>query len=113
MAHGVGDVEEVLPEFAGDIFIHRIFTGEFQSDGQHVERVHGHPGRAVGLFDVALGRERRAAVEAATVVEPQEAAREYVHALRVLAVYPPAEVERTLRESALKARASPGASLST
>ena len=105
MAHGVGDVEEVLPEFAGDIFIHRIFTGEFQSDGQHVERVHGHPGRAVGLFDVAPGRERRAAVEDANVVEPQEAALEYVHAFRVLAVYPPGEVEHELLENALKERA--------
>src|SRR5437879_7970293 len=36
MAHGVGDVEEVLPELAGDVFVDGILTGEFESDGEHV-----------------------------------------------------------------------------
>src|SRR6059058_296777 len=31
MAHGVGDVEEVLPELAGDVFIDGIFAGELRA----------------------------------------------------------------------------------
>ena len=45
---------------------------------QHRQAVHGHPSGAVGLFDVAAGGQRLAAVEDADVVEPQEAAFEDV-----------------------------------
>src|SRR6266481_2997905 len=51
VAHGIGDVEEVLPKLAGNVFVDRILAGEFERDGQHVERVHRHPRCAVGLFE--------------------------------------------------------------
>ena len=74
-------------------------------DGQHVERVHRHPARAVGLLEVAARRQRRAAIEHADVVEAQEAALEDVHAFGILAVHPPGEVQQQLLEDALEERA--------
>ena len=71
---------------------------------EHVQAVHRHPARAVGLLEVAAGRQRRAAVEDADVVEAEEAALEDVVALRVLAVHPPGEVEQQLVEDALEER---------
>ena len=44
--------------------------------------VHRHPARAVRLLEVPAGRQRRAAIEDADVVEAEEAALEDVHALR-------------------------------
>ena len=61
-----------------------------------------HPGGAVGLLEVAAGRQRRAAVEDADVVEAEEAALEHVPAVAVLAVDPPGEVEQQLLEDALE-----------
>jgi hypothetical protein len=52
--------------------------------------VEGHPRRAVRLLEVAAGGERLGAVEDADVVEAEEAAREDVLSLGVLAVHPPA-----------------------
>jgi hypothetical protein len=52
-----------------------------------------HPGAAVGLLQVAAGRQRRAAVEDADVVEPQKTALEGIVAGAVLAVHPPGKVE--------------------
>src|SRR6266550_3428941 len=102
MAHSVGNVEEVLPELAGDVFINRTLAGEFKSDGEHVEGVHGHPRSAVGLFNMATSRKRSAAIEDADVVEAEKAALEHVHAFGVLAVHPPSEVEHEFLEHTLK-----------
>ena len=65
---------------------------------QHVLAEERHPRRAVGLLEVPAGRQRRAAVEDADVVEPEEAALEDVLAEAVLAVHPPGEVEQQLVE---------------
>ena len=102
IAHGVGDVEEVLPELAGDVFVGRIFFRQFERDGQQVQRVHRHPTGAVGLLEMAAGGQRRAAVEDANVVEAEEAALEDVHAFGVFAVHPPGEVQQQLVEDALQ-----------
>ena len=64
--------------------------------------VHRHPGGAVRLVDVAAGRQRRAAVEHADIVEAEKAALEDVAALGVLAVHPPGEVQHQLVEHALQ-----------
>ena len=45
--HRVRDVDEVLPEFAGDIFIDRIFFRQLHRNCQQVERIHRHPARAI------------------------------------------------------------------
>ena len=84
LVHRVGDVDEVLPELAGDIFIGRIFLGQLQRNRQQVERVHGHPAGAIRLLDGAAGRQRLAAIKHADVVETEKAALENVVALRRL-----------------------------
>ena len=66
------------------------------------KRVHAHPARAVRLLEPAAGRQRRAAVEDADVVEPEEAAFEDVRALGVLPVHPPGEVQHQFLEYALE-----------
>src|SRR5262249_13215481 len=52
--------------------------------------------------DVATGRQRRAAIEHADVVESQKPALEDVHPFRILPVHPPGEVEQQLVEDALQ-----------
>ena len=102
VVHRVGDVEEVLPELAGDVLVGRVVLRELHGDGEQVERIHRHPARAVRLLEVTAGRQRRAAIEHADVVEAQEAALEDVLALGVLAIHPPGEVQEQLVEDALE-----------
>ena len=75
---------------------------QLDGDLEHVLAEERHPGRAVGLLEVAAGRQRRAAVEDADVVEAEEPALEHVVAVPVLAVHPPGEVEEQLVERLLE-----------
>ena len=105
LGHGLGDVQEVLPELAGHVFVGRVAIGQLQRNRHHVEAVHRHPAGAVGLLEPPPGGQLRAAVEHADVVEPEEPALEDVAAVGVLAVDPPREVERQLLEHALEEHA--------
>ena len=67
---------------------------EGERELEHVLAEHRHPRRAVGLLEAAAGRQRRAAVEHADVVEPEEPALEHVAAGGILAVDPPREVQQ-------------------
>src|SRR5215831_14739081 len=102
MAHGPRNIEEVLPKLAGDVLVGGVSARELECDGQHVQRVHRHPRRAVRLLNVASGRKGRAAVEYADVVEAEEAALEDVHSFGVLSVDPPREIQHQLLEDALE-----------
>src|SRR5579885_1386894 len=82
---GGGDVQEMLEELGGDVFIDVVVTGQFQRDAQQVQAIHRHPTGGVGLGDVAAGRQRFAAVKDADVVQTQKAALKNVPALRVFA----------------------------
>ena len=93
MVHGVGDIEEVLPEFAGYILIRRIFARQFEGDRHQVQGVHGHPAGTIGLLDIFASVERLAAIEYADIIQPQKSALENVLALRVLSVHPPCEIQ--------------------
>ena len=75
---------------------------ELDGDLEHVLAEQRHPGRAVRLLQIAAGRQRRAAVEDADVVEAEEAALEDVLAEAVLAVHPPGEVQQQLVERRLE-----------
>ncbi len=92
----------MLPELAGHIFVTGLFFRKFQRDRQQVECVHRHPTGSVRLLDVATGRQRSAAIEDSYVVQAQETALEDVHALRILAVHPPSEVQHQLVEDTLQ-----------
>ena len=95
---GVGDVDEVLEEFRGDVLHARIERRQFQGHREHRAAVEGHPGGAVGLLQLPAARQRLGAVEDADVVQPQKAAGEEVLAAKVLAVHPPGEVHQQLLE---------------
>ena len=75
-----------------------VVRGQLHGQLHHVLAEEGHPGRAVRLFEVPAGRQRRAPVEHADVVEAEEAALEHVLAEAVLAVDPPGEVQHQLVE---------------
>jgi hypothetical protein len=60
----------------------RIVRGQLH----HVLPEERHPGRAVRLFEVVAGRQRRTPVEHADVVEAEKAALEHVLAEAILAV---------------------------
>ena len=99
VVHRFANIDEVFEEFAGDVFVGGIFSGELERDRQHVQTVHTHPAGAVGLLDVAAGRKRFAAIEHADIVEPEKAALENVAAFGVFAIDPPGEVEQELLEN--------------
>ena len=100
IVHRVGDGHEVLEELAGQVLVRRVRARQLQRHGEHGRAVEGHPRGAVGLLQRPARGQRLAAIEHADVVEPQEAAREEVAPLGVLAVHPPGEVHQELVEDA-------------
>src|SRR5436189_233520 len=69
------------------------------ANGVHGLRVaERHPRGAVRRFETAAGRQWRAAIEDADVIEPEEPALEHVLAESILAVDPPGEVQHELVE---------------
>src|SRR5207249_10881696 len=107
IVHGAGDVNEMLEEFAGDVFVGRVFFRQLESDRQHVQAIHAHPTSAVGLFEVASGGERRRAVKNSDVIEAEKPALKDICAVRILAVHPPRKIEQQLvknffKESAIR-----------
>ena len=102
VAHGLGDVQEVLEELGGDILVHPVVLGQLQRDAHEIQGIHRHPAGAIRLIDMPAGRQLAAAVEDPDVVEPEEATLEHVAALRILAVDPPGEVQHQLVEHALQ-----------
>ena len=98
----MGDVDEVFPELARDIFVGVVVLGQFDRDREHIERVHRHPTGRVRLFETNTARQRLAAVEQSNVVQPKEPALEHVQPLGVLAIDPPCEVQQELEEHALE-----------
>ena len=102
LGHRLGDQQEMLEELGGDVLVDMVGRRQFERDPHQVERVHRHPGGAVRLVDVSAGRQLRAAVEDADIVEPEEPALEDVAPLGVLAVHPPGEVQHQLVEDAFE-----------
>ena len=92
----------MLEEFAGHVFIGRVFSGQLQGNGQHVEAVHPHPARPIRLFDVASRGKRRAAVEDADIIQTEKAALKNVSSLGVFAIHPPGEVQQKFLKHSLE-----------
>src|SRR6266699_4746344 len=86
----------MLEKFAGDVFISGIFFRQLESDRQHVQAIHAHPTRAVGLFEVASSGERRRTVKDSNIVEAQESTLKDIRAVRIFAIYPPSEIQEQL-----------------
>ena len=50
---GCADVNEMLEELGGDVLVDGVVLRELERNGEHVEAVHRHPARAVGLVQLA------------------------------------------------------------
>src|SRR6478672_13851978 len=85
-----------------DVFVDMVRKRELERDAHQVERVHRHPGSAVGLVDIAAGRQGRAAVEKADIVEAEKPALKDIVSFDVLAVHPPSEIEHQFVEDAFE-----------
>src|SRR5438552_56978 len=86
----------MLPEFAGHVLVGRVFDRKLERDGEHVQAVHRHPTRAVGLCETAAGWQGLGTVENAYVVEAEKPAFEDIVSFGVLSVYPPRKIEQKL-----------------
>ncbi|MBP1779914.1 MAG: hypothetical protein H6Q86_5925, partial [candidate division NC10 bacterium] len=69
--HTRGDHEKVLDEFHRETDIGRIGHRQLHADLDHVLTEEGHPGGAIGLFQIPAGRQRRGPVEDPDIVQPQ------------------------------------------
>ncbi len=85
-------VNEMLPEFAGDIFISMVMLCQFQRDRKKIERVHCHPACAVRLFDVSADRQWFTAIEDTDVIESEKASFKHVVSFSIFTVHPPGKV---------------------
>ena len=88
----------MLGELERQVLVVGVVGSELHGDLEHVLREQRHPCGAVGLLQMTPGRQLRAAVEDADVVETEEAALEHVLAEAVLAIHPPREVQQELGE---------------
>ncbi len=68
----------MLEEFARDVFIRLIVWRQLDSDAQHGEAIHPHPGGTVRLFQKSARRQWLRPVKDADIVEAQESAFEDV-----------------------------------
>ncbi|HYX59139.1 MAG TPA: hypothetical protein VE888_09030, partial [Streptosporangiaceae bacterium] len=102
--HRGRDPEEMLDELEHEPLVGLIMLQQSQGKLEHVLAEHRHPGRAVSLLQPSAGRQRRAAVEHADVVQAEEAPLEHIAAGGILAVHPPGEVQQQLGEALLQER---------
>ena len=76
--HGLGNGDVVFKKLGGHAVVGWVVDGQLHGDGEHAGAIIGHPGRAVGLFEVAAGGQGFGAVEDADIVETEKATREQV-----------------------------------
>ncbi len=102
VVHRAADVDEMLEELAGDVFVGAVVAGQFERDRQHIQAVHTHPAGRIRLFDVAAGRQRRAPVENPDVIEAEKPALKDVLALGVFAIHPPGKIQQQFVKNAFQ-----------
>ena len=102
LVQGGANPQEVLGELEDEIVVAGVVRRQLDRDLEHVLAEHRHPRGAVGLFEMAAGRQLGAAIEHADVVETEEPALEHALPQTVLAIDPPREVDHELAERALQ-----------
>ena len=100
--HPRSDHEKVFEEFHREIDIGRIGHRQLGTDLDHVLTEEGHPGGAIGLFQISAGRQRRGSVEDPDIVQPQESPFERIVSGTIFSVHPPVEVKKQLVETTLE-----------
>src|SRR5579863_8525079 len=71
---GRGNVDEMLEEFAGHVFVGGILARQLERNRQHVQAIHSHPAGAVGLFEMASRGQRLRTVKDSDVVKAEKTA---------------------------------------
>ena len=74
--HGVGDVDEVLEELRGDVFVGGVFASPVPARWRAWCAIERHPRGAVGLLEMTAAGQGLGAVEDADVVQAEEARRQ-------------------------------------
>ncbi|MNK95738.1 hypothetical protein D3C87_1159870 [compost metagenome] len=88
------DQQRVLEKLLDKLFIEGFVQREFDGDAQHLLAEKHHPGRPVGLVQIATRGQGRRTVEHSDIVESQKASLEDIGAGPVLAIDPPCEVHQ-------------------
>src|SRR5215469_2368015 len=91
--HSIGDPGKMFEETVSNLFVHRVGLGKNERNLEHRQAVECHPCRAVRLVEMPAGREFRAPIKYTDVVQSEEPAGKNVSSLRILAIYPPLEVQ--------------------
>ena len=99
--HRAADQQELERVGGRQLFVNAVVCGELESDLRHILAEQCYPSSAIGLFQMTAGRQRRATVEDADIVEAKKAALEQAPAIAVLAIDPPAEIRRQAAEHPL------------
>src|SRR5262249_797766 len=94
--------EEVLEELGSDVFVDRILPCKLEGDGEHIQRVHPHPGGAIRLLEMPTSGQHGAAIKDTDIVQAEETTLENVVAITILAIDPPGEVEQQLVKDAFQ-----------
>ena len=97
-----GDPDRVLEERRDQVVVGRVVLATAPSPSRSIDRQYAYIQAVASDCSSRPGDRQVRPVEGAQVVEPEEAAREQVVALVVLAVQPPREVHQQLVEDPLQ-----------
>src|SRR5215203_4232742 len=90
----MSDVEEVLPKFTGKIFVGVVIVRELQCDREHVETIHRHPARSIGLCKLSARRQRPRAVEDTDIIQPKKTTFENIIPFGIFPIHPPRKIQQ-------------------
>src|SRR5260370_18052813 len=80
----------------------RMWGGRSQREGKKCEGVHAMPAGPWGLLNCPASGQGSAAIEDSDIIQAEKSALENVHAVGVLAIHPPSEVQQQLVKNPLQ-----------
>src|SRR5271165_1030606 len=102
VGHRLSDLQKVLEEFRGDLFVDMVARREFQSDSHKIQTVHRHPAGSVRLVDVSARGKGSTPIEYSNIIKAEESALKHVSTGGVLAIDPPGEIQHQLVKNAFQ-----------
>src|SRR5215831_10080968 len=91
--HRIGNPDEVFVEAVSHLLIDRVVLGKDNGELKHNLAKKSNPCGAIRLFNSSPGRQLRAAIKHANVIQAEKSSGENIAPLWVFAVYPPSEIE--------------------
>src|SRR5438445_8777062 len=73
IVHGPANINKVLEEFAGHVFIGRVFSGQLKAKAKQFRALHPLPALPSRWSDLSSGGSRRAAFKAAAISKTEKA----------------------------------------